>query len=278
MTQHNQMACEHLLDYLLGELNDAEVMAFQYHARHCPSCHEEMMSILPVHSRLSEDEIDVPGDDWFATHKSILLQPALESSPPRNTSHGRIDEPINQEPVRHTAPVEFRSQTLTQTLTRGRRVGRWRYGRMWVSTMVAGLLILLVGGGFVWFRAGSQKSPTTNPPVSFVQKVALQANPGYPSAHGIALVTNNHDEPNLILYVSNLPQQSSWGCYDLWGVQGGKRYSLGEFTVDAQGTGALSVKMPINHQYESIEVTLEPYWGDSQPQGPQVLAALWGNA
>ncbi len=248
MTHQNSIECAHLFEYLLGELSDRERLAFEAHTKGCITCHEELDAIQQVHDRLNEDDIDTPNAKWFAEHKKTFLQPALSKRSSLSTKS-----------------KNDRSWRILNIVHRPHQKALW-------SSVIS--IMLIIGVGFVSFSLNA-KTVNSNPPVSFINKVSLLPNRIYPNAHGEALFVNNHNQANLILYVNNVPEQSKWGCYDVWGVKGGKRSSLGEFTVDHSGNGALSVRLLTGQKYDAIDVTLEPNWGDDKPQGPQVLAGSW---
>lgn len=250
MTKRSSMGCAHLVNYLLGELSDRELVAFQVHANHCPLCQEELNTTLPVNIRLTEADIDIPDDKWFAEQKERLLRPALTDRKPTNARENLR---------RNSSMFHF---------------PHYPYKRLWWSSVIA--IVFVTVGVVSFMRLGPSGNATSiNRPVGFLNKISLNPNKGYPDAQGVALVVSNHNQKNLILTVSRVPEQSKWGCYDVWGQKDGKHYSLGEFTVDHNGNGALSISLPRDGKYDSIEVTLEPYWGDNEPQGPRVLTGPW---
>lgn len=239
--------CTLLMEYMLGELNGPQLEAFQKHIEKCAFCRTEYDSLWPIHKNLLQDNSSQIQDSILLEQKSQILNQAFSKR-----------RPVRLKPS-HDGPFTWLS---------ARKPLRKRYWLMPAAAIVA--CLLLVG---VLVRNVSTEN-FQGPPVSFQSKVQLNPTSMYPQARGTALVVNHLSQTSLIVYVTKVPVQSEWGCYEVWGVKNGRKYGLGEFTVNHQGDGALTIKIGSTLHYDRLEITLEPQWGDATPQGPQVLQGI----
>ncbi len=120
--------------------------------------------------------------------------------------------------------------------------------------------------------------PSAKQPGTLIAQMNMHPDTAYRGSSAMAWIVRQNRHYDLMVYVRDLPQQSPWGCYDVWVVSGSKQYSVAEFTVTGGGgVGAVSAVIPSDMQFSAIEITLEPQWNDPFPRGPQVLHAHIGS-
>jgi hypothetical protein len=249
MEQMDEM-CTLLMEYMLGELGGTQLEEYQKHMEKCAFCRTEYDSLWPLHESLIQDDSSQIQDSILLGQKMQILNQAFSKRRPvqlKSSDDGPLAWLFTRKPLRK------------------------RYWLMPAAAIVACLLLM----GVIVRNVSTENFK--EPPVSFQTKVQLNPSSMYPQAKGTALVVNHLSQTSLIVYVTKVPVQSEWGCYEVWGVKNGKKYGLGEFTVNHQGDGALTIKIGSTLPYDRLEITLEPQWGDPTPQGPQVLQGMSTN-
>lgn len=237
--------CKMFTGYMLGELSHFQTKIYEKHLTTCTFCKNEYQLLLPTHQNLSLDESTEDILETVFNQKSNVLAHAFS-----------LRQPKEMKPFDHVTSRWWFSRERTKLSRRG----------VFATTTAVACIILAA----VFFRMIPAHYVQT-PPVYLVEKWILSPNPKFPQAEGMALTVHKSSQTNLIVYVNHVPIQSQWGCYDVWGVQNGKRYSLGEFTVDTSGDGALSINLDSAEHFNQLEITLEPQWGDHVPKGPKIL-------
>jgi len=102
------------------------------------------------------------------------------------------------------------------------------------------------------------------------QVVALTGLPPAPTARGRIMW---HAQAGGLLVATGLPAPPEGKTYQLWAIAGSNvPFSAGVFTVDASGTGSLSVRpLPGVSAVNTFAVTLEPAGGLPAPSGAMYL-------
>ncbi len=283
---------DHLLEYVMGELDDVQVSQFEQHLARCSRCRGDVKALLPVHAELMTLHPDARLPDRRSQAKSAVLQHAFSRRLPNRPVEPGEDGPaqavVAKPPGRQWA---------------GGVRGRLRFRR---AILIAGTVsALLVGGVFAWSEHAER--PANQPP-SFVRTGKTTANesggahgkaahwpsgsaglaaswdnPGalaaalhptsaFAGARGQVRLLLAQNASRILVQVAEVPMQSHLGCYAVWEEQNGRLRSLGEFLVNSNGAGRIVVPVPPGGLRGRIVVTLEPRWGDSEPQGPAVLS------
>ena len=274
-----------LMEYMLGELEDAAFVKFRRHLHRCRACQLELELLLPVQDQLSTvlsslDSIHsvVPS----AMERNRVLEGAFALRTPTSLTSGVTGRQAKQ-------TIGWRSAQ------RARAASPLFRSRLWA---VAGGIASVAAVTLVWrteFAPSHVQAPVgrtanavaantvaSNTTVNVVAgekpsstptvlTIFLQPSKEYPSAQGAANATIDEKQGNLVLNVSHVPIQPQRACYNVWGIVDGQYYSLGEFLVDKSGSGQVTVSLEPGLAYSKIEVTLEPRWGDAAPEGPKVL-------
>lgn len=281
-----------LMEYMLGELEDAALVKFRRHLHQCPACQLELELLVPVQDQLST---------VLSSLDSLHPVHSIHSVVPSATECNRVLEGAFalRAPTSLTSGVAGRQARQTigwRSAQRDRAATPLVRNRLWA---VAGGIASVAAVTLVWrteFAPSHVQTPvgqiintvatnviaTNTTAVNVVAGVkpsstptvltiSLQASKEYPSAQGAANATIDEKQGNLVLNVSHVPVQPQRACYNVWGIVDGQYYSLGEFLVDKSGSGQVSVSLDSGLAYSKIEVTLEPRWGDASPEGPKVL-------
>ena len=234
-------ACDLFIDYLFGELTETQMEHFQGHMEKCAYCKAQFAELWPIHKQLLVHEGPEDRDLPSLEDKTRVLNHAFAARKPGQFS-----------PV---APS--RRQWFSFVGMRNRR-------RLLLSSALA-VCLLVVGVTVTDVAVTHPQTQATSPTEQLVFSPAAS----YPQAQGAALMVQHAGWVKLVVHVAHVPLQTKSGCYDVWGVTNGQRYSLGEFTVNPNGSGTLNIDT--KRHFDKLEITLEPNWGDKAPLGPQVL-------
>lgn len=247
--------CDLLLEYMLGELDDTEREKFEQEIQRSAACRSELDSLWLVHQRLVS--ILTPNLEELAiSQKSSVLTHAFSARLPLT------DHPMNGE----TGEIRFLGSG------RGFRFfpRRTRSSFLRASVVTVILLGTLALGALTAEKAGSKTSSLSGKP--HVTIVSLQPSPSYPKSVGQIRMVKGR-QASLVVDVTHVPIQPSTGCYAVWGLSGSNASSLGEFVVNQRGVGSTTIPLLPDVQFNRIEITLEPRWGDSSPLGPTILSS-----
>nr|AIA11762.1 Anti-sigma-K factor rskA [uncultured bacterium] len=250
MNSQGTSPCGGLIDYIAGASSDVERKRFEHHMAYCTSCKEEVANWRNVWDHLSDDMelIDPPAD-----LKDEVLGPLLRSA----------DDP-------NRAPNE-------------KKVRKFRIFS--IATACAAVLAIVFATG--WFSAvlrmdasktSEQVSQFPGMPTSIDTLYYLSAFKdsglfeGRQSSYGVACFVRSGQEEQLVVYIFDSPATVGSEAYQVWLWQNGERRSAGTFTVDASGTGIMT--LPVTDGSTSVDaigVTLEPDHLSTTPHGPKMF-------
>ncbi|MHB1681658.1 MAG: anti-sigma factor domain-containing protein [Bacilli bacterium] len=255
---NTKIGCHSLLPYMLGELSEKETREFEQHMTTCVSCQQDCETMWHTHELLlTEEGSPTERDAMLSRIRESTILAAFSARPPKKNLHPR-----------HASQARwhlFASNRLKRSFTLLRP--RFMYG---VAALLVGVAVGVAGVDMGIF-------PSSKQPGALIAQLDMHPNTAYRKSSAMAWIVRQNRNYNLMVYAKDLPQQSPWGCYDVWVVSGSKQYSVAEFTVTGRGIGAVSAVIPSNMQFSAIEITLEPHWNDPVPQGPLVLHAQVGN-
>ncbi len=133
-----------------------------------------------------------------------------------------------------------------------------------------GIGAAVFGGGEPAPTVASTSAPTPTP----VRQVSLQRLGNAPeSAEGLARVFATSTGDTLDVKVAGMPPLAPGSFYELWALgTKGRMVSLGNITVDANGRGATSVRMPVAlSQFPILDISVEPADGNPTHSGSSML-------
>ncbi len=137
----------------------------------------------------------------------------------------------------------------------------------WALVCLVVILIVAVFVGAGLWRQNQQLIKTNRTEFSVVNLTGSVAS----TANGWIVVSKNGQSGTLI--VQGLPFIQDNQDYQLWLFQNGQPTNGGVFWVDQDGYASLWVNAPRPLiDYQSFEITVEPYGGSSHPTGSSVIA------
>lgn len=243
----NDDLCAQFPLYLMGEMTDAELAAFREHVLTCSQCGDDERDVWPIHERLlTGDGADLIPDDIAANIRTNILSAVT-------TSHLGVERARISQPERLTKTNRFRRRQIRRPLGAA------------LASLLFGVVIGIAGAHYGWL-------PGVITPNVNMQTIALASTVLNRKATATVMLVNDGHTQHLMVNTAHLAQAGQWGCYDVWLLQKNHHYrSIGEFVVDAAGNGSIAGHVPIGVPYTSIEITLEPSWGNTRPHGRVVL-------
>jgi hypothetical protein len=250
-----QIGCEHLIDYFNEGLNDVTKKKFEQHLSVCNSCQEEIKELQALTENLP-----------------FLSEPV---EPPVEMKKRVLDNVFSQETT-----IEVPSEKLG-TFNEGKNTKPLsvpKQKRNWLTPLLAAsLLFSLLGNGYALLNQKESIQQTTA--MDGMNKVnkALQLIPSDPAttAKVTAAMIQQDDGLALVIQGEQLQQLKGTEAYQVWLIEGDKKYRAGTFIPNELGEGA--VAFPINyqgdHKWEMIAITLEPTPASEQPQGNIVFSS-----
>lgn len=267
----NQAAdeCDLLLDYMFGELNDADMKQFEDYLLTSRACSSEFDALWFVHQRLLT-ALPSHLDESIISRKDLVLEHAyalrLPVSPARGDSPGNPQPPSNPQRVSAT-----RDRLLVELSSNNQpsKPIKWNKTFVFRASLVVSLIVFLLAGGVF----GTHMERFTHPSAtvqSAATTVNLKASASYPKSVGeVRIAQGQH--PSLTVNIHHVPVQQKSACYDVWAISGNRVFSLGEFLVNQNGSGGMTIDLKPGTEFNRIKITLEPRWGDPSPLGPAVL-------
>jgi anti-sigma-K factor RskA len=234
---------KHILElipaYALGCLDDDDAELAADHLATCPDCQAELAAYQQV------------------TAEFALAVPA--ATPPASLRH-RLRESIRPAPTIEATPAASWWANLIGVLRRP--VPAWSLASLTVLLLVAGLWLVNT-----W--------PSSSPPASPMQTVALMSTEASPGAQGLLVIGSDGNQGALV--VEDLPALNIGQQYQLWLIDAqGERTSGAIFSVDDQGYAAAMVFSPQPlASYKACGVTIEPAGGSPGPTGQKVLGGTF---
>jgi hypothetical protein len=251
-----QVGCDHLIDYFNEGLDDVTKKKFEQHLSICNSCQEELNEL----QALTED---LP----------FLSDPV---EPPLEMKKRVLDKVFSQETT-----IEAPSEKLGTTNDEKNTEPLWpesKQKKNWLTPLLAAsLLFSLLGNGYALFNEKESIQQTTVMDGMNLVNKALQLTPTDPAttAKVTAAMIQQDDGVALVIQGEQLQQLEGTEAYQVWLIEGDKKYRAGTFIPNELGEGA--VAFPIHyqgdHKWEMIAITLEPTPSSEQPQGNIVFSS-----
>lgn len=244
--------CDQLLDYYNGILSEEEKAAFKAHLKDCPSCQEELAEWQELTSDLPylSDEIEPPSG-----MKQRILTNVFEN-----------EQTIEKEKTNRPAvPVTDIDSVRSET-------PRKKNG--WLTGLLAAGLLLSLGTNAYLFAENEKNEQVIEEQMSKTYKSVQLASEQSDSA-GIASMVQKDEKMNLVVQTHNMTQVQGKEVYQVWLIEGDKKYRAGTFIPDEKGNGAVvfPVNFPGEHKWDAVAISHEPTPDSKQPKGTIVMAS-----
>jgi hypothetical protein len=141
----------------------------------------------------------------------------------------------------------------------------------WISGLLAAALTLsLAGNAYLYFEKNRQDAALEKTAETF-KTIALA--PHQSKSSGVASMVKDNGDMKLIVQTSKLNPVKGKETYQVWLIEGDKKYRAGTFTPDEEGNGAVvfDVNYEGTHNWEAVAVSHEPTASSKQPKGNIVL-------
>lgn len=236
--------------YSIGATDAAETQLVETALVDCPELAEELADYAALNDALNR------------------AVPQRFQAPPAHKILAGLQEPSASKVISMTKPAA------------SRRALWWSIAALFAVTVLA------VGSNLYWFgevgqlrqQATPQVTPQLTPPVF---PVALRPQ----DSHHRRLTATTTDQPTAqaeviwnsdievgALYATGLQQLEPDMAYQFWGVNGDTAISLGQFTVDADGTGFLIFQSPQPvASFDALGISPEPASGSAQPTHEHIV-------
>lgn len=234
--------------YILGSLEEGEMLLVSEHLATCPACQSELRA-------------------YQETVNGVLLS-TPRTSPPQDSKArlmGRIRQMNRRETSSRTPKWWQRIFPLRQETAL----------KLW-PIMVILVVVLLFNNGLLWYRlqqaeaALSREIVQTSNPYS----VGLSGSDLMPDARGALLITS--DGRQAILVVEGLEPLEDL-VYQMWLNNDDQIASAGAFTVSDKGRNTVELATADTDSifnYRDFEITLEPGEGSDEPTGEKVMDGI----
>jgi anti-sigma-K factor RskA len=244
--------CDQLLDYYNGILSEEEKAAFESHLKDCPSCKEELAEWQELTSDLPylSDEIEPPNG-----MKQRILTNVFEN-----------EQTIEKEETnRPAAPVTDIDSVRSETPRKKNR---------WLTGLLAAGLLLSLGTNAYLFAENEKNEQVIEEQMSKTYKSVQLASEQSDSA-GIASMVQKDEKMNLVVQTHNMTQVQGKEVYQVWLIEGDKKYRAGTFIPDEKGNGAVvfPLNFPGEHKWDAVAISHEPTPDSKQPKGTIVMAS-----
>lgn len=244
--------CDQLLDYYNGILSDEEKAAFESHLKECSSCQEEWAEWQELTTDLPylSDEIEPPTGmkERILTNVFVSEQPAER-----------------EEKNRQVTPVLDIDSVKSET-------SKKKNG--WLTGLLAAGLLLSLGTNAYLFAENEKNEQVIEDQMSKTFKSVQLASEQTDSA-GIASMVQEDEKMNLVVQTHNMSQVKGKEVYQVWLIEGDKKYRAGTFIPDEKGNGAVvfPVNFPGEHNWDAVAISHEPTPDSKQPKGTIVMAS-----
>ncbi|EIT84314.1 hypothetical protein A374_16048 [Fictibacillus macauensis ZFHKF-1] len=229
--------CDQLLDYYNDQLTGEEKAAFEAHLHSCSDCQQEwqewqaLTEPLPY---LSED-ITPPA----SMKKRVLTNVFAES----------LDQKQEQ------------PEQVTVLKPKPRR---------WLpSLLAAGLLLSLGANVYLYSTKQTNDQQAAPQEVSKTAQSVALGTVDQKEAGGTASFIQENQATNLVVQMGKMPKLSGTQTYQVWLVEGDKKYPAGSFVPNESGNGSLiyPIHYSSKHKWDAIAISLEPKPHNKQPKG-----------
>ncbi|MFD1334309.1 anti-sigma factor domain-containing protein [Oceanobacillus iheyensis] len=247
-----KLTCDNLIDYINHQLTEEERKSFEQHLEECEECKseldelQELMDDLPYHSNPEP----VPSG-----MKQRVLANVLDSDSSINNSKNTEEE--------------VKKDKLVQVPK--------KKNNTWLKpVLAAGLTLSLIGNGAALYYINAGSTEESNPPIDSVNQIAnkyqMQASENV-NANATAFLLDQKETPTLMIQADNLPELTGDETYQVWVLEGETPHRAGTFTVDQDGTGAVTHSLDNieEYNYDTIAITKEPNANSQTPQGEIIL-------
>ncbi|MCM3571414.1 anti-sigma factor [Neobacillus mesonae] len=243
--------CENLPLYIINELTKREKEQFESHLKTCTHCQHELESLQQTWQTLSYDieEVDVP-----KSLKAEVMGFIFEEN-----------ETLEQEPNAETEKQNF--------IKRFKAIFSKHYSPL-STAVTAVLLIGLIG--LYWNNIQLKDTMTALKneavdPTHIVSTFKLKGQDLAASANGSAYLLQKGSDTSLVIELNNMPSTKDDEVYQVWLLKNGTRQNAGTLKPDSEGNGLITYRLPPDHSFDDIGITLEPNPYNTQPQGQKVM-------
>ncbi|MED4205811.1 anti-sigma factor [Neobacillus mesonae] len=241
--------CENLSLYIIDELSEHEKAQFEQHLKTCIHCQKEVDSLKETWEMLSYDfeEKDVPASLKGEVMDFIFKEQETSVQPP------------DEESKKYGIKLFFTKQ---------------------FSPLSAGIaaVLLMVVIGLLWSNLQLRDNITalenkveSSATTQIVKTFNLSGQNTAASARGNAYLVQEGGGTVLVIELNNMPDTKNEEVYQVWLLKNGKRQSAGTLKPDPNGNGLITYRLPKNHSFDDIGITLEPNPNNTQPQGQKVM-------
>lgn len=243
--------CENLSLYIINELTKCEKEQFKSHLKTCAHCQHELESLQETWKMLPYDieEVDVPEslktevmDFIFEENKTLVQVQKVE------TEKKSFMERFKLIFTKHFSPL---STAATAILAIG------LIGLSWNNLQLQDTITALENEAV--------------DPTQIVTTFALKGQDLAASANGTVYLLQEGSDTSLVIELNNMPSTKDDEVYQVWLLKNGTRQSAGTLKPDQNGNGLIAYRLPSNHSFDDIGITLESNPYNTQPQGQKVM-------
>jgi anti-sigma-K factor RskA len=237
-----QKRCDDLLDYYNGILEGEEKEAFESHLLECSGCQQEWKEWQELTADLPylSEEVEPP----LGMKERILANV---------TSKETTDNQRHSEAV----PIHMNKKTPRSWLT---------------GLLAAGLLLSLCTNAYLFME--NENKQVNQEQMSKTFKTVELASEGTESS-GIASMVQEDGTTKLVIHTSNMSPVKGTEAYQVWLIEGDKKFRAGTFIPDENGNGAVvfNLTFPEEHTWNAVAISHEPTAKSKQPRGTIVMAS-----
>jgi anti-sigma-K factor RskA len=245
-----QKKCDNLLDYYNGILEDEEKEAFEVHLKECSACQEELAEWQELTADLPylSEETEPP----LGMKDRILSKVTLEDKDIVTVTSEKQSDPAPIPPI------------SVQT----------KKPRAWMTGLLAAGLLLSLGTNAYLVAENNKNEQVIEEQMSKTFKTVQMASEQTSSA-GVASMVQEDKKMKLVIQTHNMTQVKGTEAYQVWLIEGDKKYRAGTFTPDENGNGAVvyPVTYPGKHKWDAVAISHEPTPNSKQPKGTIVMAS-----
>lgn len=248
-----QEMCDDLLDYYNGCLEGEEKAAFENHLKECSACQAE----------------------WTEWQELTAELPYLseEAEPPLGMKE-RILSNVTADDVKVTETSKAETAIPTNINELNVTPANTRKPRSWMPGILAAGLLLSLGTNAYLYNENNKNEQVIQDQINKTFKTVQLASEETKST-GVASMVEENETMKLIVHTHNLSQVKGTETYQVWLIEGDKKYRAGTFTPDENGNGAVvfPVTFPGEHDWDAVAISHEPTPNSKKPQGTIVMAS-----
>lgn len=246
--------CNHLIDYINGQLTDTERKEFEAHLETCSTCQEELNEIKELTDDLGFD-VD-PVEPPSAMKDRVLAAAFAEKAP--------VDSQSTDDQDKTVTPIKEK-----QELPKRKKKRNWL-----IPTMAAALVLSLIGNVYTVNQLSGPGDTVVEPGISvdsLVQRLSLQPAEETIPFEATASFVNKDQYQQLIVEADQLSQTEDTQVYQVWLLKDGDPYRAGTFTPAEDGSGMSTFDIDPSMGFDTIAITIEPDETSETPEGEIVL-------